>query len=146
MSIKVILLGIGLTAASPIGAASARTIVVQMKNAGPEGAMVFSPGLINAAPGDVIRFVPTDPTHNAEAIPDLWPAGTPLLKGLINQPVELRVGKPGLYGIKCLPHYAMGMVALIRVGKAPLPGDVSTLTKLPVFAAKRLNGYIAAAR
>ena len=25
--------------------------------------------------------------------------------------------KPGVYGVKCMPHYAMGMVALVVVGK-----------------------------
>ena len=24
--------------------------------------------------------------------------------------------KPGVYGVKCLPHYGMGMVALVVVG------------------------------
>jgi pseudoazurin len=146
MSAKVILLSVVLTAAVPIDTASARTIVVQMRNAGPEGAMVFSPAMVEAELGDIVRFVPTDPTHNAEAIPDLWPAGVPPLKGAINQPVAFRVDKPGLYGIRCLPHYAMGMVGLIRVGKAALPADVATVARLPAFAAKRMNGYLAAAR
>jgi len=40
--------------------------------------------------------------------------------------------EPGLYGIKCLPHYAMGMVMLVQVGAAPL----STL-KIPADAPER---------
>ena len=37
-----------------------------MMNKGEKGAMVFVPDLVKAAPGDTIRFVPTDKTHSAD--------------------------------------------------------------------------------
>ncbi|MGQ0486346.1 MAG: plastocyanin/azurin family copper-binding protein [Hyphomicrobiales bacterium] len=39
---------------------------------------------------------------------------------------------PGSYGIKCSPHYAMGMVMLIEVGDQPapqLPADLPARAK-----------------
>jgi plastocyanin len=63
------------------GAASAKEIVVHMKNQGAEGMMVFEPSFVKAAPGDVIRFEPSDAAHNAETIPAMLPAGATPMKG-----------------------------------------------------------------
>ena len=52
---------------SPLPAA-AKEIIVHMKNQGAEGAMVFEPSFVKAAPGDKIRFLPTNPSHNAETM------------------------------------------------------------------------------
>mgnify|MGYP006188880013 CR=1 FL=1 len=41
---------------------------VVWQHSGPGGAMVFSPAFVQARPGDTIRFVPTNPGHNAETI------------------------------------------------------------------------------
>lgn len=128
-------------AASP---ASAREILVHMKNQGAEGAMVFEPSFIKAAPGDVIRFMPTDPSHNAETIASLLPAGATPMKGVMNKDVSITVTTPGLYGIKCMPHYSMGMVALIQVGKVP-PAALSAAraVRLPPLAARRMTAAFA---
>ena len=40
---------------------------------------------------------------------------TPFL-GKIDQDIAVTFDKPGVYGVKCLPHYGMGMVALVVVG------------------------------
>jgi pseudoazurin len=124
--------------------AIAKDINVQMKNQGAEGVMVFEPSFVKASVGDVIHFLPTDPSHNAETMPDLLPVGAAPMKGLMNKEAVLKVTKPGLYGIKCLPHYAMGMVALVQVG-APSPADVAKAKamKLPPFAAKRMTANLA---
>ena len=50
------------------GAADAAEFEVMMLNKGEKGAMVFQPDHIKAAPGDTIRFVPTDKGHNVETI------------------------------------------------------------------------------
>ena len=55
--------------------AAAKEYVVQMKNNGAKGAMVFEPAFLRIAPGDTVRFVPSDKTHNAETIPGMLPAG-----------------------------------------------------------------------
>ncbi|MDF0544421.1 pseudoazurin [Sphingobium sp. H39-3-25] len=123
--------------------ACAKDIVVHMKNKGADGAMVFEPAFVKAAPGDVIHFRPTDPSHNAETISTMLPAGATPMKGLMNKEAVMTVSKPGLYGIKCMPHYSMGMVALVQVGK-PTPTDIAAAkaVKLPPFAMKRMTGML----
>lgn len=97
--------------------ATAEEIVVEMLNTDGEGKrMLFKPDFIKANVGDTVKFVPTQMPHNAEAIPELWPEGVEPLKGGINEEVVLKIEKPGVYGIKCLPHYTMGMIALIVAG------------------------------
>jgi plastocyanin len=51
--------------------------------------------------------------------PGIWPAGVTPVVSKFNQRVDFKIIKPGLYGIKCLPHLGMGMVALIKAGKGP---------------------------
>lgn len=126
------------------GPAAAKEIVVQMKNTGAAGSMVFEPSFIKAAPGDTIRFKPTDPSHNAETMPTLLPAGATPMKGAMNKEVAMTVTKAGLYGVKCMPHYSMGMVALVQVGK-PSAADIAAAkaVKLPPLAAKRMAAMLA---
>ncbi|MEX5579154.1 pseudoazurin [Pseudophaeobacter sp. A-200-2] len=100
------------------GAAGAETFEVRMLNKGDVGAMVFEPAFVKAAPGDVVRFIPTDKGHNVEAIKGMLPEGVEGFKSKFNKEFDLTVEAEGVYGIKCTPHYAMGMVALIQVGDA----------------------------
>ncbi len=109
-------------------AATAETHDVQMLNRGAEGAMVFEPAYVNAAPGDVIRFLPTDKGHNVESIKGMLPEGVESFKTKFNQEFELTVDEQGVYGIKCTPHYAMGMVAVIQVGEAVNLDTASAVT------------------
>lgn len=100
------------------GQAAAGEHTVQMLNNGPGGAMVFSPSVVQARPGDTIRFVATDAGHNAETIAGMLPAGVTPQRGVMGHEFILRVTQPGVYGVKCTPHFSMGMVALIQVGAA----------------------------
>jgi pseudoazurin len=90
---------------------------VKMLNKGDKGAMVFQPALVHAAPGDVIHFLPSDKSHNAETIKGMLPDGATEFKGKMNEEVTVTFDKEGVYGVKCAPHYGMGMVALIVVGQ-----------------------------
>ncbi len=99
-------------------AANAETIEVKMLNKGEAGAMVFEPAFLKAAPGDVIHFVSTDKGHNVESIEGMLPDGVDAFKTKPNDDFELNVEAEGIYGIKCTPHYGMGMVALVQVGEA----------------------------
>jgi pseudoazurin len=99
-------------------AAQAETIEVKMLNKGADGAMVFEPAYVKAEPGDVIRFLPTDRGHNVESIEGMLPEGVEEFKTKFNEEFDLTVEAEGVYGIKCTPHYGMGMVALIQVGDA----------------------------
>ncbi len=136
-----------LAVAAATSPAAAKDHIVQMKNMGAAGAMVFEPALVRAKPGDRVRFVPTDPSHNAETIPTMLPAGVASTKGGMNKEFVLTVAKPGLYGIKCQPHYSMGMVGLVQVGNGPSPNIAQVkAVKLPPFAAKRMNVMLAQAK
>ncbi len=103
------------------GGAQAADHQVQMLNKGEKGAMVFQPDFIVAAPGDTVTFVPTDKSHDAESIKGMIPEGATPFKGKVNEQITVTLDKEGVYGIKCTPHYGMGMVALIVVGN---PGNL----------------------
>lgn len=106
-----------LLALSLAGSASADEIVVEMLNSDGEGKkMLFKPDFIKAKVGDTVKFVPTQQPHNAQSIPEIWPEGAAQFVGEINKEVTFTVEKPGIYGVKCIPHYGMGMIALIEVG------------------------------
>lgn len=123
--------------------ALAKDIVVQMKDKGAEGAMVFEPSFVKAAVGDRIRFVPTNTNHNAETIPTMLPDGVAPSKGQLGKEFDLTITKPGVYGVKCLPHYSLGMVALVQVGPAPANLAKAKAVNLPPFAKKRMAALFA---
>ncbi|RWB26219.1 pseudoazurin [Mesorhizobium sp.] len=99
------------------GAAQAADHQIQLLNKGEKGAMVFQPDFVLAAPGDTVTFVPTDKSHNAEGIKGMIPDSATPFKGKMNEPITITLDKEGVYGVKCTPHYGMGMVALIVAGK-----------------------------
>ncbi|WCT73201.1 pseudoazurin [Sphingomonas naphthae] len=145
MKMKLIALALaGALAATP---ALAKDYTVQMKNQGAAGMMVFEPAFVKAMPGDTIHFVPTDTSHNAETIAGMLPDGVEHTIGGMNKEMTLKVDKPGLYGIKCKPHYTMGMVALVQVGKGPSANlATAKAAKLPGLAAKRMAPLLAQAK
>jgi pseudoazurin len=118
-----------------------------MLNQGKEGAMVFEPAFILASPGDTVKFLATNPGHNAQTIAGMLPDGEAEQKGAMGKEFVLSVKAPGVYGIKCLPHYSMGMVALVQVGKGP-SANLATAkgVKLPPLAKKRMDAYLAEAK
>jgi pseudoazurin len=97
--------------------ALAAEVEVKMLNKGAEGLMVFEPALVKIEPGDTVKFVASDKSHNAESIKGMLPEGAAPFAGKMNEDVVVTFDKAGVYGVKCMPHYAMGMVALIVVGK-----------------------------
>lgn len=90
---------------------------VKMLNKGTTGMMVFEPAVIKIAPGDTVHFVATDKSHNVESIEGMLPAGAQPFKGEMSKDVTVAFDQPGVYGIKCKPHYGMGMVGLVVVGE-----------------------------
>jgi len=127
-------------AAAPAWAAN---FEVQMLNKGEAGAMVFEPALVNVAVGDTVTFLPTDKGHNAETIKDMLPEGAEPFKGVMGKEVVVTFTVPGAYGIKCAPHYAMGMVGLVVVGDAPANLDAVKAVKNPKKAQERLDAEFA---
>jgi len=103
-------------------AAFAETFEVQMLNQGSDGErMVFEPAFVQAAAGDIIRFVATDRGHNAEINDSMLPEGAEAFKGRINEEIEITLNIEGVYGVICKPHFAMGMVMTIAVGDVAIP-------------------------
>jgi pseudoazurin len=117
--------------------------IVKMLNTNGKGKfMLFDPEVVIAVPGDTVRFVPTHKGHNAEAIPKVWPEGAPEFKGAINEEIVLTVEKPGIYGIKCRPHYPMGMMGLVVAGEQ-VNKDQLGKVKFSGGAAKRWKALMA---
>jgi pseudoazurin len=128
----------------------AAEVEVRMLNKGAEGLMVFEPALVKVEAGDTVKFVASDKSHNAESIKNMLPEGAAPFAGKMNEDVAVTFDKPGVYGVKCMPHYAMGMVALVVVGK---PDNLDQAKAIPqtgkakqVFAAlfERLTQQAAA--
>lgn len=99
------------------GAADADDHQVKMLNKGQSGVMVFEPNFLKVDLGDTVTFVPTDKGHDAMSVDGMIPAGGKPFKGEISKPVTVTIDQEGVYGVKCMPHYGMGMVALIVAGK-----------------------------
>lgn len=114
---------------------------VKMLNRGEAGSMVYEPDFLRVAPGDTVKFIATHSTHNAATIPGLLPEGAVAFKGKINEQIEVQLDTPGVYGIQCIPHLAMGMVMLIQVGE-PTAAPVIPAA-LPQRASERLNAIVA---
>lgn len=136
------------TAALFAANAGAAEFEIHMLNKGEKGTMVFEPNFVQAAPGDTIRFVPVDKGHNAETIKGMIPEGAEPFKGKINEEFTVTLTEEGVYGVKCAPHYGMGMVALIEVG-TPQNAEAAQQVKHPgkaktVFS--ELFGQMLAAR
>jgi pseudoazurin len=123
--------------------AMAANFEVQMLNKGEAGAMVFEPALTKVAPGDTVTFLPTDKGHNAETIKEILPEGAEPFKGGTGKEVVVTFTAPGVYGVKCAPHYAMGMVALVVVGDAPANLEAAKTAKVPKKAKERLEPLFA---
>jgi pseudoazurin len=114
--IKALTYSVALAILALVTPVNAAEFEVKMLNKGVEGAMVFEPSLLKVTPGDSVKFVATDKTHNAESIKGMIPEGAKTFVGKMNEDVTVSFDQPGVYGIKCLPHYGMGMVAMIVVG------------------------------
>jgi pseudoazurin len=136
-----------MTAALAIGVAMAGSAFaemheVQMLNRGEAGAMVFEPDLLRIEPGDTVKFIATDPAHNAESILEMIPEGAEPFKGKINEEIEITFDAEGLYGIKCLPHYAMGMVMTLAVGEVSEAPQNYLEGRIPPRARKRFEAQL----
>ncbi|MEM9576931.1 MAG: pseudoazurin [Pseudomonadota bacterium] len=99
-------------------AASGATHVVEMLNKHPTDKklrMVFSPRLLKVQAGDTVMFKSVDKGHNAQSIDGMIPDGAEAWNSKISKDVEVTFDMPGVYGYRCTPHAAMGMVGLIFV-------------------------------
>ena len=123
--------------------AMAANFDVQLLNKGAAGAMVFEPSLVKVAVGDTVTFKPTDKGHNVESIKGMIPEGAEEIKGKAGVELVVTFTVPGAYGLKCMPHYAMGMVGLVVVGDAPANLVAVKAVKNPKPAQARLDADFA---
>jgi pseudoazurin len=128
-------------------AAFADTIEIEMLNSNEAGdRMVFSQELIRAEVGDVIRFVPTDPSHNAQSVRGALPEGQDDFRGRMNKVVEYTVTETGLTAVICQPHQSMGMVALIVVGNDLSNADQVLGARIPGRGMEKIEALLQEAR
>lgn len=122
--------------------ALAETHDVLMYTRSDNGPMRYEPSLLQIAPGDSVRFISHQPSHNAATIDGMLPEGAEPFRGKINEDVTVTFDVPGQYGIKCTPHFAMGMVMLIEVGE---PADWVFPDGLPKRARDRFEEILSGA-
>jgi pseudoazurin len=123
LKLAAVLIALGVAAT----AADAAEFEVRMLNKGAKGTMVFEPDLLKLAPGDSVRFRAADKGHNVETIKGMVPDGAATFAGKMNEEVLVTFDQPGLYGIRCKPHYGLGMVGLIVVGEATNAAQASQI-------------------
>lgn len=112
---------------------------IHMLNKGEAGAMVFEPAYVQIQPGDTVTFIPTDKSHNVETIKNMIPEGAETFKSKINETYTATFDVPGVYGLKCTPHFAMGMVAMVFVGEGNENLDAVKAVKVPKKVGERLQ-------
>jgi plastocyanin len=112
-------LALAASAAVIAGSAAAADFEVHMLNKGADGVMVFDPLLTK--------------------VKDMIPDGAAAFRGKTNETVKQTFSMPGACVIKCLPHFPMGMVAVVVVGDAPANLDKIESAKLPNKARERVD-------
>jgi pseudoazurin len=138
--VRSIALTLALLLASTTLAAAAEFEVDMLNKAADGTVMAFDPPLTKVAVGDTVHFVEKDQGHNAQTIPGMIPDGATPINGQIGQDVTVTFTVPGVYGIRCVPHFPLGMVALVVVGPTP-PANLAAAqaVALPPLAKKRLD-------
>lgn len=107
-----------LAPAFPLTAQGQDPVVVEMLTKHPTEARlrnVFFPRVVSVEAGQTVLFKATDRSHNSASIDGMIPEGAEEWDGRINEDVEVTFDVPGIYGYKCTPHAATGMVALVVV-------------------------------
>jgi pseudoazurin len=126
------------TSLTAVGKALAAEYEVRMLNRGEGGIMVFEPAFLEVSPGDTVHFRAVDKGHNAASIDGMIPEGAVTWKGGLNKDVTVTLEAEGVYGVRCVPHYGMGMVALIVVGDPTVNLETAGQIKHPGRAKQRM--------
>lgn len=122
------------------GPASAQDAIMEMHNRGPEGRFVYTPSMVRIQPGDSVRLVAADKGHNAVSIDGLLPKAAEPIRVGFNRDATITLTEPGIYGIKCTPHVALGMVGLIVVGRPDnIDEALAAIETLPARGRQRLE-------
>jgi len=112
--LKYLLAGMLMFIAQPAAAAEH---TIEMLNKMGDERMVYSKKLVYVDVGDTVRWIPTDKTHNVVFLKKGIPDGAEAYKSKVNKEAEFTFTKPGVYAYKCQPHFGMGMIGFVVVGK-----------------------------
>lgn len=142
MKINLVLLTLGFAVSST--QAFAADASVEMLNADPETrqTMVFKPSIVSIEPGETVTWTPTSMGHNVEFIADAIPDGVDAFRSTFNKEVSYTFDQPGIYVYKCTPHYAAGMIGIVKVGDVEADTALADV-KLAPLAQKRLTKILA---
>jgi pseudoazurin len=128
--------------------AHAATHEIKTLNNGKDGIMVFEPSFLKAKKGDVVKFIPTDPSHDVASV--TVPKGAKPWSADIGKPVTVQLSKEGLYFYECKAHVSLAMVGMIQVGKASnfdeVKKAVDELRPKVVMNKERLDKYLSEVR
>ena len=119
--------------------ALAANVDVQELNKGDQGAFVFQPDLVKIAVGDTVTFQPIDKGHDVDGAAGNIPATAAPFKSALSQPLTQTFTVPGVYLVKCDPHYGLGMLAVVVVGDDLSNLDAIKAIKNPATAQARLD-------
>lgn len=126
------------------GSTSAAEHIVEMLNRGPDGTMVFAPGVVHADVGDTITFKAVKSGHYVKSY--AVPEGAEAWSSPIHEDYSVTLTEEGLYLYACPPHIVMAMVGIVQVGKptqnAAFDEAVDALEKRFAQNKDRLSGYI----
>ncbi len=118
--------------------------IVKMLNKGSDGEkMVFEPTFLRIKPGEKVRFIPVDKGHMAQTIKGGIPDGASSFASKVNETYTQTFEQAGAYAIKCKPHFTMGMVAMIVVGKAGNLDQIKNVKVKGSKGSKRWNAILA---
>jgi pseudoazurin len=140
---KLTSLALGLALVCAAAPALAANVDVQLLNKGDKGAFVFQPDLVKIGVGDTVTFEATDKGHNVDGAAADIPAGATPFKSQMSQELTETFTVPGVYVVKCDPHYGLGMVAVVVVGEDLSNLDALKAAKNPTKAQDRLNAIFA---
>src|SRR3954468_17455440 len=108
---RIVIIAALLSLAAPATAAES---TIEMLNSKDGENQVFSEKFTKVAKGDTVTFKASKPGHNAEFVPGGFPQGAQELRGQVGRDVAYRFDVPGIYLIRCAPHYGLGMVVVVR--------------------------------
>jgi pseudoazurin len=100
---------------------------MEMLNKGSESATTLASALVRMAAGDSVHFIATDKGLKIDSIGGLIPQNAKSTNRKMSESMVVSFYKPGVYGIRCTPHYGMGMIAQVVVGASTKEDIVKTI-------------------
>ena len=78
---------------------------------------IYAPDLVRVDVGDTVNWVATTKGHNVEFIKGAIPAGVAKFRSKLSKDSNYTFTVPGVYAYKCTPHYGLGMIGVVIVGR-----------------------------